>query len=303
MVAVLVISLTVPAAACAGRPDDNAQPSAAPTASVTASPTPMASPTPSPPQPTAPVAPEPAPAGPTTPAPAAPQPAAPAPAAPAQPSSALPAGLRGSDWTRIPTAANVVALTFDAGGNAAGLPSILATLQQTGTPATFFLTGAWIRAFPDQARQVADLGVPLGNHSDTHPHVPALTNAQIAAELTAAEDSLRAITGREFDPLFRFPFGDTTPLDISVVNDQGYVCVRWTVDTLGWKGTSGGVDASGVLDRVTQAAAPGEIVLMHVGSHPSDGSTLDADALPSVISELRARGFQFVTLQALLQTA
>lgn len=233
--------------------------------------------------------------------PATPSPASPAPA-PDEPSSALPAPLLGTDWTRVPTHAKVVALTFDAGGDPAGLPSILTTLRQTGTPATFFLTGSWIRAFPDQAREVARLGMPLGNHSDTHPHLPALTNAQIATELTAAEDSLRAVTGREFDPLFRFPFGDTTPLDIAVINEQGYVCVRWTVDTLGWKGTSEGMDAAAVLDRVVQAATPGEIVLMHVGANPDDGSTLDADALPSVIRELRARGYRFVTLQALLQT-
>jgi peptidoglycan/xylan/chitin deacetylase (PgdA/CDA1 family) len=41
---------------------------------------------------------------------------------------------------------------------------------------------------------------------------------------------------------------------------------------------------------------PGEIVLMHVGSNPDDDSTLDADALPTIISELRARGFSFVTV-------
>ena len=37
----------------------------------------------------------------------------------------------------------------------------------------------------------------------------------------------------------------------------------------------------------------------HVGSHPSDHSTLDADALPRVISGLRAAGYDFVTLDAL----
>jgi peptidoglycan-N-acetylglucosamine deacetylase len=229
-------------------------------------------------------------------------PPAPAPPAPDDP-SALPASLLGTDWSRIPTDAKVVALTFDAGGDASGVPSILTTLRQTGTPATFFLTGAWVRAFPDQTREVARLGMPLGNHSDTHPHFPALTNAQIAAELSAAEDSLRTVTGREFAPLFRFPFGDTTPLDVAVVNDQGYVSVRWTVDTLGWKGTSGGMNASDVLDRVLEAATPGEIVLMHVGANPDDGSTLDADALPGMIRQLRARGYTFVTLQALLQAA
>lgn len=300
----LVVAVAVWATGCTGQPDEVAQSSADAQPTSTPSPVPTTLSTPAAPEPAEqpPAATQPTTPEPVSPAPVSPAQPAPAPV-PAQPAPAVSSRLQGSDWTRIPTTANVVALTFDAGGNAAGLPSILTTLQQTGTPATFFLTGAWIRAYPDQARQLAGLGMPLGNHSDTHPHFPPLTNAEIAAELTAAEDSLRTVTGREFDPLFRFPFGDTTPLDVEVVNDQGYVCVRWTVDTLGWKGTSGGMDASGVLDRVTQAATAGEIVLMHVGSHPSDSSTLDADALPSVISALRARGFQFVTLQALLQAA
>jgi hypothetical protein len=42
-------------------------------------------------------------------------------------------------------------------------------------------------------------------------------------------------------------------------------------------------------------------VLLHAGSHPDDGSTLDADALPEVIAQLRAAGYGFVTLDVLLQ--
>jgi peptidoglycan/xylan/chitin deacetylase (PgdA/CDA1 family) len=45
---------------------------------------------------------------------------------------------------------------------------------------------------------------------------------------------------------------------------------------------------------------PGQIVLMHVGANPDDGSTLDAAALPTLIAELRDRGYGFVTLDALL---
>ena len=56
---------------------------------------------------------------------------------------------------------------------------------------------------------------------------------------------------------------------------------------------------SSVVQRVLAAAVPGEIVLMHVGSHPSDHSTLDADSLPRVISGLRAAGYGFVTLDTL----
>ena len=67
--------------------------------------------------------------------------------------------------------------------------------------------------------------------------------------------------------------------------------IRWTVDTLGWQGTAGHISAAVVVSRVLAAARPGEIVLMHAGSNPDDHTTLDADALPRVISELRARGY------------
>ena len=83
---------------------------------------------------------------------------------------------------------------------------------------------------------------------------------------------------------------------ISVVNSECYVPFRWTVDTLGWEGTSAGQSVASVVSRVVSAARPGEIVLMHVGAHPTDHSTLDADALPQVITALRARGYSFVTL-------
>jgi peptidoglycan/xylan/chitin deacetylase (PgdA/CDA1 family) len=45
---------------------------------------------------------------------------------------------------------------------------------------------------------------------------------------------------------------------------------------------------------------PGEIVLMHVGSHPTDGSRLDADALPGLIDDIRGRGYDFVTVTEFL---
>jgi peptidoglycan-N-acetylglucosamine deacetylase len=74
--------------------------------------------------------------------------------------------------------------------------------------------------------------------------------------------------------------------------------VCWTVDSLGWQETSGG-QAVQVVDRVVAALQPGEIVLMHVGSRTTDGSMLDAAALPQIVDANRARGYTFVTMTAL----
>jgi len=218
-----------------------------------------------------------------------------APAAPAAPAS----GLLGTDWTRIPTGSKVVALTFDAGSNAAGLPSISSTLRTKKAPATFFLTGNWVRDFPAQANTIAQDGYLAGNHSLSHLSFTPLTDAQVTAQVQGAQQAILRANGADTRPLFRFPNGDRNSRVLADVNRLGYVTVRWTVDSLGWKGTSGGQSVQSVVNRVLAAAQPGEIVLMHLGSNPDDHSTLDASALPAIIDGLRARGYGFVTLKAL----
>jgi peptidoglycan/xylan/chitin deacetylase (PgdA/CDA1 family) len=215
------------------------------------------------------------------------------------PLPAPPGGRLGVDWTRVPTSAKVVALTFDAGSDAAGLASIRATLTSRNVPATMFLTGSWVRSYPALAHQVAVTGFMVGNHSDTHPYLTQKTDAQVAAELTNAETTIFRTTGLTGKPAFRFPYGDVNSRVLTDVNRLGYVAVRWTVDSLGWQGTSGGMTTAKVVSRVLAGLQPGEIVLMHMGSNPTDHTTLDAAALPTIIDRIKAQGYQFVTLQTL----
>jgi peptidoglycan/xylan/chitin deacetylase (PgdA/CDA1 family) len=207
--------------------------------------------------------------------------------------------LAGTDWTYIPTSRHVVALTFDAGANIDAVSSILATLQRYGVPATFFLTGNFVRDFPAAARSIAAAGKRIGDHTISHPYLTKLSDAAVRRQITGAAQQIIAVTSKNPAPLFRFPYGDADARTIAIANHAGYVPVRWTVDTLGWEGTAGHISAKVVAARVLAALRPGEIVLMHVGSNPDDHTTFDADALPQVITELRARGYSFVTLDAL----
>jgi peptidoglycan/xylan/chitin deacetylase (PgdA/CDA1 family) len=228
-----------------------------------------------------------------------------APAAPSVPgaprSTAVPPALLGQDLERLPVASKVVALTFDAGANADAVPSILGTLARERITATFFLTGDFVTKFPEQSRAIVRAGHLVGNHSATHPEFAGLAIARVRGEVLGAAQSITAVTGTDPRPLFRFPFGSKDARALATVNSLGYLAVRWTVDSVGWQGTMNGTrNAAYTASRVLQAATPGEIVLMHVGSHPTDHSTLDADALPAVIAGLRERGYRFVTLGSVL---
>jgi peptidoglycan/xylan/chitin deacetylase (PgdA/CDA1 family) len=210
--------------------------------------------------------------------------------------------LLGRDLTTLGTDRKVVALTFDAGSGNEAVASILRTLEAQHVPGSFFLTGQFVDDFPSSARAIA-ARYPVGNHTYRHPDLTTLSSSSIRSELRTAAARIKAVTGQDPRPWFRFPFGAVDARTISVVNAECYVPFRWTVDTLGWKGTSGGQSVTSVVSRVVAAAQPGEIVLMHVGAHPTDHSTLDADALPRVISALRARGYTFTTLAAVIGPA
>ncbi|WP_238457977.1 hypothetical protein [Alkalihalobacterium alkalinitrilicum] len=70
----------------------------------------------------------------------------------------------------------------------------------------------------------------------------------------------------------------------------------WSVDTLDWSGLSG----DEILEIVQRDVTPGGIVLQH--NFQTNARLLDGtvEALPKIIDELRAKGYQFVTVQTLL---
>lgn len=211
----------------------------------------------------------------------------------------MPPALAGGVVTRIPTSRRVVALTFDGGAGTQGAASILATLRSTSVPASFFVTGKFASANPGLVRQMARVG-PVGNHSWDHPHFPTLSDTAIRQQLDRTRSAVLTATGTDPRPFFRFPFGDWSAHSLAVVHSAGYGAVGWTTDSLGWKGTKlGGMTVDTVVARVLAGRTPGQVVLMHVGANPDDGTTLDAAALPRIIAGYRAAGYGFVTLDAL----
>lgn len=214
---------------------------------------------------------------------------------PSKTDGTLPESLLGEQWDRLPTNRKVVALTFDAGGDNAGVASILTTLQEKAVPGTFFMTGRWARTYVKDARLIAGR-YDIGNHTDSHPDLTRVSDAVIREELAQAEASLVAVTGQDPRPLFRFPYGASSAHAIKVVNGLGYGCIFWTVASRGWLGTSGGETEASIVQQVLGEVSPGAIILMHVGANPDDRSTLDAEALTRIIDGLRARGYSFVTI-------
>ena len=207
--------------------------------------------------------------------------------------AALPPAVVAGELVRLQTRQHVVALTFDGGGNADGARAILAILRREQVPATFFLTGHFVKTYPVLAR-VIGREYPVGNHTVNHVDLRRLSTPGVTREIVQAQAMIERVTGRDPRPYFRFPYGARDSRTLRIVHRLGYASVRWTVDSWGWMGLSE-QSVPGAVRRVVDHVVPGEIVLMHVGSS-RDHSTIDTKALPAVIRGVRARGYRFVTL-------
>lgn len=193
----------------------------------------------------------------------------------------------------------VVALTFDAGSDAGNTARILDILAADHIPATFGITGLWAQANPKLVQRITAAGHQIVNHSWDHQSFTGystkaapLTAAQITQELARTDNLIGQLTGAGTAGWFRSPYGDRNSAVDAIAGTAGYrYDLMWTVDTLGWKGA--GVDT--IVQRCLASAAPGEIILMHVGS-----ASTDASALPDVIAALQAGGYGFATASGIV---
>lgn len=211
------------------------------------------------------------------------------------------AALLGDEVRRLPTSRRVVALTFNAAWDEAGIDTVLAELRRRRLPATFFPTGAFADAHPAAVRAMA-AAHGLGNHSYSHPYFDDLSTSQRADEVRRADAAIRSASGTEPLPFFRFPYSSTTRRSVADINDLGYAAIEFTTDTNGYLGPDGGMSVDEAVERAVDALTPGAILQMHVGS-TGDGIVLDADALPRIIDATEAEGYEIIDLRRFLVPA
>lgn len=182
-----------------------------------------------------------------------------------------------------------VALTFDAAWGADKTKNIMDTLDANNIKATFFLVGFWVDAYPGLTKEIAERGFEIGTHSETHPNLPKLSEEKIRSELQTSSGKITAITGASVK-LFRPPFGDYDNKLLTIAEECGLKTIQWDVDTLDWKGLTGGQIAL----RVEKGARNGSIILCH------NNSKYIAEALPLIISVLKLKGYTFATVGELI---
>ena len=183
-----------------------------------------------------------------------------------------------------------VALTFDDGPNTVVTPQVLDLLEQYGIPASFFVIGSNIT--PESAavmKRAHDMGCDIENHSFTHPALPSLTAKQMQDEIARTSALIEQYTG-EAPRFLRPPYlamsqSLADAVDLTFIG--GYCPNDWDAS----------VTVQQRIDGALANIVDGDVLLLHEFAENSP----TVEALRTIIPELLARGFEFVTISRLFE--
>jgi peptidoglycan-N-acetylglucosamine deacetylase len=183
-----------------------------------------------------------------------------------------------------------IALTFDDGPHRYYTQQLLAILKEQNVRATFFIVGEKAEQYPELVRAEVAAGHCIGNHTYNHLSLTDIPDEYIPLELSVCDDILKRLTGKSVH-LFRPPGGKFNSKTLKYATEAGYTTILWTANSGDYSSPGAKVIQTRVLGQVSN----GGIILFH------DGIPQTMQILPELIRTLRTRGYEFVTVEELMQ--
>lgn len=191
----------------------------------------------------------------------------------------------------VDTQRKVIALTFDDGPDE-NTDAIVKMLDALDVTATFYVIGSAIEEHPEYVRTLVRHGHELGNHSLTHRPLIGVSYTGVAKEVSATDKLIR--NAGYYGPVtFRPPYGKKGAVLPLYLAAHERTTVMWSNHpenfAVGYQPT---VE---IVDRAVAEARPGDILLLH----PWYGRENIRRAVPYIVAQLRAQGYEFVTVSQL----
>lgn len=193
---------------------------------------------------------------------------------------------------QINTQQKLCAITFD-DGPVPGVSDLLYdALDEADIPATLFLVGKRVEQAESWIKERDLSRHEIGNHTYTHESSFAKTDEDILADLKAAHLAIERVFGVE-PRLFRPPLGHVNGGLLVASAAMGYDLAMWS----GYIGVNFSEEAALIRD-VLEQAAPGGIFLGH---DSDEGDLISIRALPGIVAQMKAEGYEFVTVSEMRQ--
>jgi peptidoglycan/xylan/chitin deacetylase (PgdA/CDA1 family) len=191
----------------------------------------------------------------------------------------------------LPLADREVVLTFDDGPYPPTTSKVLAALAQECVRATFFLIGLHASQHPDMVKRIAREGHTIGHHTFSHPFMARIpfdrAKSEIDRGIAADEMALKgASTTTPSTPFFRFPYFESTPALLDLLQNRGIVVFGADLWASDWMEITPEQELKLVTERL--AAAGKGIILFH------DPKARTAAIMPAFLRYLRENGYRVV---------
>ena len=126
----------------------------------------------------------------------------------------------------LPLRDHEVVLTFDDGPSSPNTRKVLAALETECVRATFFIIGKSASEHPELVQRIAAGGHTIGHHTWSHPSLKRIkaseTTEEIDRGIAADEMALHgAASTTPSTPFFRFPYFDSTPAILDLLQARG----------------------------------------------------------------------------------
>ncbi|MEV6975652.1 polysaccharide deacetylase family protein [Kitasatospora sp. NPDC093806] len=183
-----------------------------------------------------------------------------------------------------------VALTFHGSGDPKLATALLEIAEQRGVGLTVMVVGSWLDQQPQLARRILDGGHELGNHTQNHQNISAMTPDKARAEIAQCAERLQRLTG-SIGRWFRPSAAQyATPMVRDQAKAVGYEHVlSFDVDPRDY----GDPSAAELQRRVLGSVRGGSVVALHLGHQCT------VDALPAILDGLGKAGLTPVTASRL----
>jgi peptidoglycan-N-acetylglucosamine deacetylase len=204
----------------------------------------------------------------------------------------------GRTFVGLPPGTKKLALTYDDGPNDPHTFRLLEVLARHNAQATFFLIGRYVRQRPDIAREIANAGHTIGNHTFSHPNLIFASAQQTKAEIQQCHEILADTVG-EHSQLFRPPFGGRRPGTLQIVRTCGLEPAMWNIAGYDWKGKP----ANYIEKKVQRHIHGGNVILLHDGSHAAFGADRSQTVIATdhLIARCKSEGYQFLTIPEMMK--
>ena len=191
-----------------------------------------------------------------------------------------------------------LALTFDDGRNDPWTQRLLDVLERHQVQATFFLIGRYVAQRPEIARQIAQAGHAIGNHTWDHPNLIFTRPREVESQIKRCAEALEEAVGPH-SRLFRPPYGGRTPQALGAVRRCGLLPVMWSVSGWDWEAES----AAAIEEKVMGSVEGGDVILLHDGGHRGLGTdrSFTVSAVERLIRRCGEQGFEFVTVPEMME--